>query len=391
MTEGSAREAGSGRDPFFDNAKLLAMVLVVVGHAWQPLKDSRAVWAGYLFIYSFHMPVFIVLSGYFSRSFTFKPGQVKRLITGIAVPYAIFETAYTLYGNAVDDRGNDISLLSPWYLTWFLVALFVWRLTAPIWLVMRWYVALGLAVAIALFGAANEIGAVLNLDRILQFLPFFVVGLLMRPEHWELLRARWARIAALPVMGAAVVVAYLAKGQMTSEWAVRSKSWGELRVAWPVGAAMTLALLVCSLLLVAAFLAWVPRGPTWFTALGAGTLYAYLLHGLVIRTAAWEGWYRPEFWHTPAGRLAVTVLGVSLALALSSPPVRRAFRPFVEPRLDWAFRSAPRSAQSSRGALRYADAGGAGSVGPVDSAGSAGSPGSATTTSAGRSSWSPTR
>ncbi|MEV6315818.1 acyltransferase family protein [Streptomyces sp. NPDC051776] len=375
MTEGSAREQGSGRDPFFDNAKLLAMVLVVVGHAWQPLKDSRAVWAGYLFIYSFHMPVFIVLSGYFSRSFASKPGQVKRLVTGIAVPYAIFETLYTLYGNLVDDRGNDISLLSPWYLTWFLVALFVWRLTAPLWLVMRWYVALGLSVAIALTGAANEIGAVLNLDRILQFLPFFVIGLLMRPEHWEMLRARWVRVAAVPVMAAAAGVAYLAKGRMTSEWAVRSKSWGELHVPWPAGAAMSLALLICSLLLVAAFLAWVPRHRTWFTALGAGTLYAYLLHGLAIRTAAWEGWYDAAFWHSPTGRLAVTVLGVGLALFLSSAPVRKVFRPLVEPRLDWVFVPSRRAGNSTANdrTRRGSQVG-------------AGVAGSATTTSAARSS-----
>jgi fucose 4-O-acetylase-like acetyltransferase len=343
VTAGAQRGQQEDRDPYFDNAKLLAMVLVVAGHAWQPLKDSRAVWAGYLFIYTFHMPVFIVLSGYFSRSFAFKPGQIKRLIAGIAVPYAVFETVYTLYGNAVDDRGNEISLLSPWYLTWFLIALFVWRLTAPVWRVMRWYVSLGLAVVIALIGAATELGPVLGLDRVLQFLPFFVIGLLMRPEHWELLRTKWVRIGAVPVMAAAAVTAYWANGRMTSEWAVRSKSWAELQVSWPVGAAMTLALLVCSLLLIASFLAWVPRRSTWFTALGAGTLYAYLLHGLVIRTAAWEGWYEPAFWHTPAGQSAVTVLGVCLALALSSPPVRRLFRPVVEPRLDWAFHRSVRA------------------------------------------------
>jgi fucose 4-O-acetylase-like acetyltransferase len=292
--------------------------------------------------------VFIVLSGYFSRSFSFKPGQIKRLITGIAVPYAFFETAYTLYGNAVDDRHNDISLLSPWYLTWFLIALFVWRLTAPLWLVMRWYVSLGLAIAIALIGAANEVGAALNLDRVLQFLPFFVIGLLLRPEHWQILRSTWVRIAAVPVLAGGAAMAYWAKGRMTSEWAVRSRGWGEMHVAWPVGAAMTLGLLVCSLLLVAAFLACVPRRRTWFTALGAGTLYAYLLHGFVIRTAAWEGWYEPAFWHTPAGEVAVALLGVCLALVLTSLPVRRAFRPVVEPRLDKAFQNAPEQRADGR-------------------------------------------
>ncbi|WP_078843285.1 acyltransferase family protein [Streptomyces albus] len=378
----AATDSGrSARDPFFDNAKLLAMVLVVVGHAWQPLKDSRAVWAAYFFLYTFHMPVFILLSGYFSRTFRGRPRQVQRLVAAVLVPYAVFETVYTLYGNAVDDRGNDISLLTPWYLTWFLIALFVWRLTAPLWLLLRPPLAIGLSVLIALLGAAFDADPVLNLDRVLQFLPFFVLGLLMRPEHWDLVRSRWMRIVSLPLLAAGLVTAYWSRDRVTSEWAVRSKTWEQLGVDWPAGLVMSLALLVCSLLLAAAFLAWVPRRQHWFTAFGAGTLVAYLLHGLIIRTAAWEGWYEPRFWHTPAGELLVTVFGVGLALVLTSPPVRRLFRPVVEPKLDWAFpdRSgpAPEEAAEARPA-READAeagpGGGPSTGTAGSATASGEP-----------------
>lgn len=53
---------------------------------------------------------------------------------------------------------------------------------------------------------------------------------------------------------------------------------------------MTLALFGCSLLLVASFLAWVPGRRTWLTALGAGTLYGYLLHGFVALGAKYLGW-----------------------------------------------------------------------------------------------------
>lgn len=329
---------GGARDPFFDNAKLLAMVLVVTGHSWQPLKDSHAVWSGYLFVYLFHMPMFILISGYFSRNFAFKPDQTKRLITGVALPYAVFETAYSLYGNLVDGRHNDISLLSPWYLTWFLLTLFVWRLTAPLWRALRWYVAVPLSVGAALLGAVEQPGPLLNFDRVLQFLPFFVIGLLLRPEHWDLIRTGRARIAAVPVLLCGAAMAYWAKGRMSTDWAMRNHDWDQLQVSWPVGLAMTLAMTVCSLLLTAAFLAWVPRRRTWFTGLGAGTLCAYLLHGFVVRAAAWKGWLDAAFWHTPLGELTVTALGIALALALTSPPVRRLFRPVMEPDLHWAFR-----------------------------------------------------
>lgn len=92
---GAAEKAGAGRrDPYFDNAKYLAIVLVAAAHAWEPFwDDSRAASALYLFVYTFHMPAFIMISGYFSRGFTFTPHRVKRLVTGVAVPYVVFQTA----------------------------------------------------------------------------------------------------------------------------------------------------------------------------------------------------------------------------------------------------------------------------------------------------------
>ncbi len=110
------RPAAPKRDSFFDNAKYLAIVLVAMGHEWEPLHDdSRAAAALYVAMYTFHMPAFIVISGYFSKSFDAGPGRLRRLVTGIAVPYVLFEVAYTLFKRwADDDPTYPVSLLDPW-------------------------------------------------------------------------------------------------------------------------------------------------------------------------------------------------------------------------------------------------------------------------------------
>ena len=42
-------------------------MLVAVGHAWEPVMDgSRTARALYMVVYTFHMPAFILISGYFS-------------------------------------------------------------------------------------------------------------------------------------------------------------------------------------------------------------------------------------------------------------------------------------------------------------------------------------
>ncbi|MGW7253757.1 acyltransferase family protein [Streptomyces sp. NPDC054834] len=337
------------RDAFFDNAKYLAIVLVAMGHAWEPLRSgSRAVTALYMVVYAFHMPAFIVISGYFSRGFDASPAKIKRLVTGLVVPYVVFETAYTLFtrwSDGVPDR--PVSLLDPLYLTWFLAALFIWRLTTPLWQRVRHPLPLALALAM-LATLSPSIGSDLDLQRTLQFLPYFVLGLCLRPEHFRLVRRRAVRVLAAAVFAGALALACCAAPRFDYAWFFHRDSAAELGVPAWYGPVMTLAVFGCSLTLVACFLAWVPGRRTWFTALGAGTLYGYLLHGFVVQAANHWNWSRLGWTRDPLGELTVTLVAGLVVTALCTAPVRRVFRFAVEPRLDWAFRRDPGQAASSR-------------------------------------------
>nr|WP_055545361.1 acyltransferase family protein [Streptomyces kanamyceticus] len=341
------------RDAFFDNAKYLAIVLVAMGHAWEPLRgDSRAAAALYITVYTFHMPAFIVISGYFSRGFDASPGRIKRLVTGIAVPYVIFEVAYTFFKRwAGGDPTYPISLLDPWYLTWFLAALFIWRLTTPLWKIVRWPLPLALAIAV-LASVSPDIGDDLDLQRVLQFLPFFVLGLVLKPEHFQLVRRKEARILALPVFAAALLFAYWAAPRMNAAWFYRRDSAQELAAPGWAGGVMTLALFGCSLALVACFFAWVPGRKLWFTALGAGTLYGYLLHGFLAKGSRFWDWYEADWPHTPLGAITVTLIAGAVITALCTPPVRRMFRFTMEPKMEWAFKQDAKALTEPTGPVR---------------------------------------
>ncbi|WP_206308456.1 acyltransferase family protein [Streptomyces sp. A1277] len=340
-----ANEAAQGapakkRDAFFDNAKYLAIVLVAVAHSWVPVMDgSRAARALYMVTYTFHMPAFILISGYFSRSFDLSPAKVKRLVTGVAVPYVVFETAYSLFRRYANDQPDaPISLLEPWYLTWFLAALFIWRLTTPLWRNLRHPLAVSLVIAV-LASLAPGIGDDLDLPRVLQFLPFFVLGLQLKPEHFELVRRREARLIALPLFAVAVVFAYWAAPRMQLGWFLRDSSAQDMGAPWWSGAVMTLAMFACATLLTAAFLALVPRRHMWFTVLGAGTICGYLLHGFLVKGADYAGVFDDHAWLvSPTGLVIVTVVASAAVTLLCTPPVRRVLRCVTEPDMDWAFR-----------------------------------------------------
>ncbi|MFG2523647.1 acyltransferase family protein [Streptomyces sp. NPDC048527] len=349
-----AAKPAKQRDAFFDNAKYLAIVLVAMGHSWEPLTDhSRVAEALYMIVYTFHMPAFIVISGYFSRSFDMRPDRLRRLITGVAVPYVIFEVAYTFFKRwADDDPTQPISLLDPWFLTWFLIALFIWRLTTPLWKIVRWPVPLAVAIAV-LASVSPDIGDDLDLQRVLQFLPFFVLGLFMKPEHFQLVRRREVRILSVPIFAAALVLAYWAAPRMTSAWFYHRDSAQELGAPWWAGVVMTFALFGCSVVLTACFFAWVPRRKMWFTVLGAGTLYGYLLHGFIAKGSRFWGWFDDYAWlHKPLGEVFVTVVAASLITVLCTPPVQRMFRFAMEPKMEWAFKKDAAEVARNRGRAR---------------------------------------
>ncbi|WP_249038034.1 acyltransferase family protein [Tetragenococcus halophilus] len=79
------------RDPYFDNAKFLLMILVVFGHMMQPFIENEQ-WNHDLYytIFAFHMPAFIFISGFFAKSFD---PQKKRLLQRI---FKVYCTLYIL-------------------------------------------------------------------------------------------------------------------------------------------------------------------------------------------------------------------------------------------------------------------------------------------------------
>jgi fucose 4-O-acetylase-like acetyltransferase len=327
------------RDPFLDNAKFLAILLVVAGHAIEELRDVRAAHVVYLFVYMFHMPVFIVVTGYLSRNSSFSGGKARKLVTTVGVPYVVFQVLYSVLAWRL--HGDPLGTpLTPYWLMWFLVAVFLWRLSVPVWQQLRWPMAV--AVVLALLDGFADLGDTLALNRVLGFLPFFVFGLFLKPGHFELLKRPIARVLGVAVLAGGLAVAFFADRHMATEWTFRNNGNAHFHVDDLTGTLMRVGMLLASAALTAAFLAVVPARRRWFTSLGAATLYAYLLHGFVIRIAQYLGWYRNAWLHTPSGAAATAVGAAALAALLCLPPVRHLTRWLIEPNMNWAFTSPSR-------------------------------------------------
>ncbi|SNR57034.1 Fucose 4-O-acetylase [Haloechinothrix alba] len=340
--QGEISRESRSRDSFVDNAKFLAIALVVIGHAVEPLTEGSSM-ATVLFIsiYAFHMPAFVLMAGYLSRGFTATPRQSRRVITTIVVPYLVFEVTFELFkAYFLDGASNEINVADPSYAMWFLCTLFIWRLSAPLWRAMKPATAVVVAVAISVSSGVLALPETLDMYRTLGFLPFFVIGLVLPVERYvALLHTVAVRAAAVLAFAGAVAVAYLLLRSYSLDWLYFTYGYASLGVGDVKGMLARSVILVGAFGLLTAFFALVPRRSVWFTSLGAGSLYVYLLHRYVIKGPEYTGLYdRVEWLHTPSGVAVTVLLGLVLTVVLASGPVRSLFRPLVEPRLDWLFR-----------------------------------------------------
>ena len=334
------------RVPLWDNARFLTMTLVVIGHSIQRMTgESDAAYIIYLLIYSFHMPAFAVISGYFSKSDPPPSSQLKRVLTDILLPYFVFEIIWSFVQFLVEGRQDFNPTKASWTL-WFLLALAIFRLVLPYLALIRFPLAWAIVLSVGV-GYLSNVDSTFSLSRAFGILPFFVLGWKLKQwgviDRWNEASARislWVRGAAGAVLltWITVLILNISQFRMISlqHWFFFDDSYAAMDAnLWWAGLGR-LGVIVLATALIAAFIALVPRVPTAFTAWGQATMYIYLLHTFVLYPIRESGIL--EGADAPVLLLPGMILAaIVISLALGTRIVRKIFRPLVEPRASWLF------------------------------------------------------
>ncbi|MEV4745281.1 acyltransferase family protein [Streptosporangium amethystogenes subsp. fukuiense] len=333
--EPAAPPAKKKREPYLDNVKFVLIALVVMGHSLVPTLKAHSASSVYLFVYMFHMPAFVLISGYLGRNFWHSNAKINKLVDTLLIPYVVVEIGYALLRYGLGQKWT-LTIIDPAWLNWYLVALVLWRISTPIWTRMRQ----PLLVAVVIYMAAgfSEISGDFSIDRFFGLLPFYVLGLLLKPEHFDLLKPTWVKITSAVVLVGAAGVAILIAPHVPRDPIYFRYSFKAMDMSWWMGFGVRAAVLVAALIMTAAVLALVPRRETWFSDLGTRTLYAYLLHGVVVVIAKDQGWLSFPWLYGPLGVAAIASSSLALAIVLCLPETRKLFKWLLEPRLVWLYR-----------------------------------------------------
>jgi fucose 4-O-acetylase-like acetyltransferase len=333
---------------------MILVTLVVVGHSWTMVAHTFTTDWAYNFLYLWHVPAFVMVTGYLSRSFRFTRRHFSKLLTTVVVPYIVFEYALTNFRSWQGGWHHAALFINPHWPMWYLTALFLWRLATP--LVKRMPYALPVAVAVSLVSGAFT-GDTLDLARTLGLLPFFVVGLLATPEQLASLRRPGARVYAVGVLTVALVAATVVEAVPGgSELLYWRSSYDELGVSVAFGVMERLMLIGAAGALAVAALTLMPRRTFWFTSLGSASLVVYLFHGFLVALGLYSTFPGWTAHHATIGLVVTAAAAVGVSLLLASPPVASRLNVLVDPVGTWQRRrrhAAPagRPAGSHVGAL----------------------------------------
>lgn len=158
--------------------------LVVLGHATEYFReDTQAMRNLYMFIYTIHMPVFVFVSGMFSKR-TVNEKQFDKIFGYFILYFALKLLPFAYW--FVDAKQIGINLFSDSGVRWFMLAIFAFNLLT---IVLKSYSPVYVMVLIVLFscfaGYDVNVNDYLALSRILVFYPFFYLGYCLDREKLE--------------------------------------------------------------------------------------------------------------------------------------------------------------------------------------------------------------
>lgn len=305
----------SGRICLYDNVRFVLISLVVVGHVLEETLQIGIYQSLFLWIYAFHMPLFLFLAGMFHKDRDPLPLAMAYFCIGLVLKIGCFMATMFLPGEA------EFSLFSEPRLPWYMFVLAVYTMAAYILRNINKVFLLLLSCMIGcFFGYDKTIDDLLCLSRMLTFCPFFFLGQLCDPSALEAsvkrpcFRTAGAFVLMLWLMACVsfreklypLINLFTGKGYYAFEMPL---------VPW--GVAYRIFCYGVSFLVGGAILCVMPRRELpIMTKYGGRTLQIYCWHWPIVRISNAVFHLSAHLCVTPAGMVIWALSGFGLALLL---------------------------------------------------------------------------
>lgn len=282
------------REYLFDNLKGLLIIFVVFGHLIEDfsLRDVDGL-AGtvYGLIYVFHMPLFVFISGYFSKNNNLK--RITELIfiyifcQSIIYPLGLSLLTGTTY------LDNLQSVFLPEFTYWYMLSLVTWRVITPYITTIKHNLFLSFILG-ALFGLSlTKVDlSYMSIGRSISFYPFFLMGYKTHSDKIQQTRAKLGKNKGFLVMISICVIALLlfevlpvftTKPTKVFKILYSKDHFDEYFTNPYIGVVFKAVLYALQLTFIRASIALVSNKKTILYRLSTASLLIYVTHGMLIR------------------------------------------------------------------------------------------------------------
>lgn len=263
------------RDAYFDNAKLILIFLVVLGHILEIFAYDHIIYNSlYAIIYSFHMPLFVFISGYFSKNLK----KSRDNAFSFLIPYIIFNTIYSILNN----KTFMVSIFHPIYIYWYLLSLCIWKFIAKDFIKIRFYIII--SVLLGLYcGIFDDINRFLSVSRTIVFFPYFLLGYWCNSKLIENIKKIPKSISLFILIITSILITYIFNNNIIPQPILSgADSYTSLGLNISTGIIYRFIHYIISTIMCIIILSLIPKNNIRFNYYGYRTMTIYLGHGYIM-------------------------------------------------------------------------------------------------------------
>lgn len=286
-----------------DGLKFILIALVIFGHCKhftpydRTLLSTKLVSYAIHSVYLFHMPLFIMVSGYFS-----KKSEKDRFVWSLLKLLKVFLLFHLLWIGIDALRGESLSIakfICPSFTLWYLLSLAYWRCFLQC--IPDKYdnprIVLPLSAFLSLIGGLIPLTNEFSIPRTLTFMPIFFLGYYTRKFNWmevgKKLNPFWLLVLVL-------VIIFV-------ENKINLDIYGRRPYTELMDVIKRVSFLSSSVIISLTFVRMLPQKISVFSGEGKDVLFYYVYHSFVLCTIAEFLWFN-----------GITVGGVGLMLIVLS-------------------------------------------------------------------------
>lgn len=294
-----------------DNIKVILIFLVVLGHIIESSSNTGIIAYVHYAIYTFHMPIFILILGYFVN--LDKPDYWKNFKI-----YLIFQLLYSVAWVFIFNKFNEISfqfliqiLLQPRWILWFIFAVPVLKLLLvqykknDLSKIIIWLVVIG-------FNFFNFNFYILQIGRILSYFPLYLLGHTIKQNNFDLKKLKLSKVPLVISILITLIVWFELLNLVPYQFLYGSFPVIYFTNKVLIGILIKFALYGFGLFILIILISIVPNKNLRITKIGKSTLPVYLYHGLFVWIL-----YSINFYGVFKGSPQIFSLGIDVLIAIS--------------------------------------------------------------------------